>query len=72
MSFSLSLQRSTLEQKLAESRQQLTEVKSSWSDKIALLEQQVRKMSPVTLALRAVCEIENDFCKQSVTKARHT
>ena len=36
------LQREALEKKLSETRQQLTEIKSTWSDKISHLEEQVR------------------------------
>ena len=36
------LQRSLLEKKLSESRQQLQDVKSTWSDKITHLEGQVK------------------------------
>ena len=36
------MQREALEKKLSETRQQLTEIKSTWSDKISHLEEQVR------------------------------
>lgn len=38
-------QRSTLEKKLEETRQQLTEIKSTWSDKISHLEQQISHLN---------------------------
>lgn len=37
----LGVERDSMEQKLSEARQQLTEVKSTWSDKISHLEDQV-------------------------------
>lgn len=38
-------QRNTLEKKLEETRQQLTEIKSTWSDKISHLEQQISHLN---------------------------
>lgn len=40
----LQAERNQLEGKLAETRQQLTEIKSTWSDKITQLEEQVRSL----------------------------
>ena len=52
------LQREALEKKLSETRQQLTEIKSTWSDKISHLEEQVRpgtRAVPGELLDTAVC-----------------
>lgn len=38
-------QRKTLEKKLEESRQQLTEIKSTWSDRISHLEEQISHLN---------------------------
>ena len=48
----LEAERTKLEEKLAEARQQLTEVKVTWSDKITQLEQQVKREGR---ALSIVC-----------------